>query len=438
LLDFDSISDIIVTDEYNQVIKAIQNGDKLIFVSGAGGTGKSTLITILKHKFGEIPVVAFTGVAALNVGGQTINSFFQFPFGILNKADILEHRGNNKMKHLKYLIIDEVSMIRADMMDNIDASLKVNKRNNLPFGGVTLIMIGDLYQLSPILKQSDREYMNAKYHSPFFFASESVRSSEMTVIELTEVFRQTDKGFVDLLSNIRTGKDIKKTIDILNTRVTTADKQAITVTPINVVADDINIKELKKIKSAEFVYHGEIVGNFPFKDDRLPAPLDLVLKVGARVMFTRNAGSLYVNGTVGEVTYLDAKKIIVMLDNGIAVDVDKAEWDSYKYTTVRKYNEETKDYYLEVEKTVVASYTQYPLTLAYAKTIHKSQGMTFSKININLTANIFENGQLYVALSRCRSIEGIHLSHPIKQSDVRVNPDVAEFFEHLNNTEESD
>lgn len=470
----DEETDIEITEEYQQVKEAIDFYRQPIFVTGQAGTGKSTLIQWLTTKYGDIPVVAPTGVAAQNVGGQTIHSFFMFPPHILNPKDIKPSRNWELFNDMRILIVDEVSMVRADMMDNINESLRINRRKNLPFGGVKIIFIGDLFQLSPIVKNSDpieRQYLS-QYQTPLFMSSHIIKSIGIKTIELTKVFRQKDIDFIQLLSNIREGKNLPDTIKVFNTQYDPwagirKDTKIIKLTTTNALADNINESELAAIESPEFTYIGEVGGNF--KQDRFPAPLHLKLKVGARVMFIKNdLGKKFVNGSTGTVTTLTEDQIWVTIDGWDApIKVDKESWESIKYVWKKKektidvaasLEAKLKQFELdlpaaplpvsplqenvsddvveelskgEISHEVTGQYRQYPITPAWAVTIHKSQSKTFDAVNVIIDGNIFADGQLYVALSRCRTLKGISLSRPINPNDILINKDVVNFYDGI-------
>lgn len=428
--------EIEITDEYRKAIELIESNTPITFVTGQAGTGKSTLIELLKERYKGVPVLAPTGVAALNVGGVTINSYFQIPPRIMNHDEIKPLKNQQAFKKLKFLIIDEISMVRADMMDVIDISLRKNIEKDIPFGGVRMIVIGDLFQLPPVVASDEEErYLSDKYFTPFFFGASCIQETGLKVVELTKVFRQKDIDFIRLLSNIREGTDLDNTIRILNSRVGEFHDDHLTITPDNNTADAINEYNMEALEGKQFTYHGILEGEFDRK--RMPAPEWLRLKVGARVMFLKNDAQpcRWVNGTVGTVTELyDGKPepgelvaefpegIKVRIDDGDEVYVAKASWESHRY----RYN----PYDGRIEPTVIGSYTQYPLTPAWGITIHKSQGKSFNKVNIDITCEVFAEGQLYVALSRCRSIEGITLSRQIRESDIKVNSTVRKFY-HL-------
>lgn len=417
-----------ITDEFRTVESLLDAGYPVVFVSGNAGTGKSTLIhylrTVLKKK---LVVVAPTGVAALNVGGVTIHSFFHLPPKIHEDEDIKLVYDRRLYQKLDLLIIDEVSMVRCDLMDSIDNFLKKNRANNDPFGGVQLLLIGDLFQLPPVVPRQEMVILKEKgYFSPYFFSSFSLQKSSLVPIELTFVYRQEDSFFVSLLNSLRIGENVDLATAEVNSRCYwNGDVSTdITLTCTNIRADQINMDELHQILEREYAFKGEIKGRFSLEEDKLPSPLDLRLKVGARVMFTKNDDHRrWVNGTLGIIRHIDQKSIGVELvtdQKGSNFDVQRVTWETYKYA----YSPE-KDQILAKK---VGEYTQYPLMLAWAVTIHKSQGKTLKNVLVDLGNGAFTSGQVYVALSRCRSIKDIRLARPLRNTDVKCDPLIKRFY----------
>lgn len=417
-----------ISDEYRRVESLLDSGCPVVFVTGNAGTGKSILIrylrTVLKKK---LVVLAPTGVAALNVGGVTIHSFFQFPPKIHEDEDIKLVYDRKLYQKLELLIIDEVSMVRCDLMDSIDKFLKKNRSSKEPFGGVQLLLIGDLFQLPPVVPRQEWLILEAKgYASPYFFSSFSLQKSSLVEVELTSVYRQEDSFFVSHLNSLRIGKNVDLAIAEVNSRCYRPGDLStdITLTCTNNRADRINMKELQHIPEREFAFKGEIKGQFSLEEDKLPSPLDLRLKVGARVMFTKNdRDRRWVNGTLGIIRHLDQKSIGVELvtdHKGAKCDVQRDIWETYKYA----YSPE-KDQILAKK---VGEYIQYPLMLAWAVTIHKSQGKTLDSVLVDLGNGAFASGQVYVALSRCRSLEGIRLARPLRNTDVKCDPLIKRFY----------
>lgn len=427
---FDSIADIEITNEYRFVKHLIEAGFPIIFVSGKAGTGKSTLIRYLRGTINKnIVVVAPTGVAALNVKGSTIHSFFRFPPRIVMDSDIKEIKDRRVYTNLDLLIIDEISMVRTDALDGIDKFLRLNGKNpNLPFGGVQVIFIGDLFQLSPILKKREEElFYGLGYNSVYFFSAQSLEYVKMIPVELEKVYRQKDIDFTNVLNKIRVAKDLKNVLPIVNSRLKhqflDKEKFMITLTTINDIADRINNTNLAQIKEESKTFIGEATGKFSLDGERLPSPLKLTLKKGAQIMFTKN-GDRWVNGTVGEVVSFNDKTIQVQLmaeDTVITVvEVGIAKWETYGYEYDPKDN--------KIKPYVTGEYRQYPLMLAWAITIHKSQGKTLGKIVIDFGKGAFATGQVYVALSRTRRLSDIYLIREIKESDVKCDERIKRFY----------
>ncbi|MBI5476082.1 MAG: AAA family ATPase [Ignavibacteriales bacterium] len=424
----DSLEGIHITDEY-KVIQALLEADcPVVFVTGNAGTGKSTLIqylrTVLKKK---LVVLAPTGVAALNVGGVTIHSFFQLPPKIHENKDIRFVYDRKLYQKLDLLIIDEVSMVRCDLMDSVDKFLRINRENDKPFGGVQLLLIGDLFQLPPVVPRPELNILNAMgYKSPYFFSSFSLHKSSLVPIELQTVYRQEDCSFISLLNNLRIGENLDLTLNSINSQCyqRNGNPPNITLVCTNHKADQINMSELGKISNKEYSFMGEIKGHFHIEEEKLPSPINLRLKVGAHVMFTKNDElRRWVNGTLGIVRYIDEKSIGVELGsnhNTMTCDVLPVSWETYKYS----YNLENDQIFAEK----VGEYRQYPLMLAWAVTIHKSQGKTLEDVLIDLGSGAFASGQVYVALSRCRSLEDIYLARPIRKSDVKCDPLIKRFY----------
>jgi len=421
-----------ITPEIQEIIELVETGDgKAIFVTGAAGTGKSTLIDILRTKTKRnLVVVAPTGVAAINSGGQTIHSFFQLAPGPQPKPQTIKGLNGLVVKNMDVLIIDEVSMVRSDLMDSIATSLRINTNNRLtPFAGKTVVFIGDMHQLPPIVATSkEKQLFQERYDTPYFFSAESLKTVEPITKALTTIFRQKDQEFVDLLNNIRIGKDLVETISVINTRCYKPDGAAeavMTLTTFNAKADNINKARLKRIDEPELVYEAKLEGEFGERENQLPAPRTLELKVGAQVMFLKNHAN-WVNGTVGKILELSEESARVAIELGPfrgEVAVEKATWERVKYTWDNNLQ--------RITTKTVGTYTQLPFRLAWAVTIHKAQGLTLESATIDLDRGTFERGQAYVALSRCRTMEGLSLSRPLRVDDIKLDEDIIEFYSHL-------
>ena len=424
----DPLDEIVITDEYERVRALIEASSPVVFVTGNAGTGKSTLIRYLRNVLDlRLAVVAPTGVAALNVGGVTIHSLFHLPPKIHEEADIKRVYDRKLYQKLQLLVIDEVSMVRCDLIDSIDRFLRKNRSSKEPFGGVQLLLIGDLFQLPPVAPKQEWDVLRAKgYTSPYFFSSFSLQKTSLVYVELTVTYRQEDRNFVDLLNRTRIADDIDFLIRELNGRCWQQDGSSadIILTSTNNGADQINRGRLHGLPSNEFSFKGRIEGKFNIEETRLPSPFDLRLKVGAHVMFTKNdEQKRWVNGTLGVISKIEQNAIRVELvsdSRGMKRDVLPVTWEKYKYA----YDQEEDSIVARVE----GQYTQYPLMLAWAVTIHKSQGKTLDSVLIDLGSGAFDFGQAYVALSRCRSIEGIQLARPIQKSDVKCDPIVKRFY----------
>lgn len=433
----DPLEGIDIFDEYREIESRLNSGDPIVFVTGSAGTGKSILIRYLRKVLKKhMVVVAPTGVAALNVDGVTIHSFFYLPPKIHEDEDIKLLSDRKLYQKLELLIIDEVSMVRCDLMDSIDKFLKKNRSSDEPFGGVQLLLIGDLYQLPPVVKGQERVMLKAKGYKEFYFfsAAFSLQKSQLIKFVLKSHYRQEDPFFISLLNYLREGNNVDSTIAEINSRCyhhkdISAD---ITLTCTNNRADQINMKELRHIPEKEYVFKGEIRGQFFLEEDKLPSPLDLRLKIGARVMFTKNdRDRRWVNGTLGIIRYIDQdidqESIGVELvtdHKGSIYDVKRDIWETYKYA----YDPERD----QIIAKKVGEYIQYPLMLAWAVTIYKSQGKTFEKVLIDLGSGAsFASGQVYVALSRCRSIDGIRLARPLKKTDVKCDPMIKRFYQAM-------
>ena len=416
----------------------IQETGISVFLTGKAGTGKTTF---LKHIVAgcskRLAVVAPTGVAAVNAGGVTIHSFFQLPlcpylpdvkelvteYQMPEKNRSLRKDRVKILRTLELLIIDEISMVRADILDAIDATLKRYRKNDRPFGGVQLLMIGDVQQLPPVVTESEKPFMDQVYPSPFFFNSRAFRKLGYIVIELNKIHRQRDAEFTSMLNDIRTGSPSDQTLERLNRRLDPgfeppSGEYWIRLTTHNHQSDAINREKMDALKGKSMIFKAEIDGNYP--ESAYPAETELRLKKGAQVMFTRNdtsGNSMYFNGKIGTVTSL-YPEIIVTDENGNEIIVNQEKWDNVRY----EINPETQ----EIQAVNDGSFTQYPLRAAWAITIHKSQGLTFDRVIID-AGRAFSFGQVYVALSRCRSLEGIVLTTPITRRCTFRNTEVAIF-----------
>lgn len=424
---------IALNDDFRAILDQLEKTKENLFITGRAGTGKSTLLQLFRNTTRKRTVVlAPTGIAALNVRGQTIHSFFGFPPKMINKSDISKRRNHRLYKKVEVIIIDEISMVRADMLDNIDYFLRVNRDINLPFGGVQMIFFGDLFQLPPVVaSQYERKIFATRYDSPYFFSSDIIQSDEFSyhMIELHEVFRQDERRFINLLDSIRLNyMDYDELEDLNRRHVPLPEDQTyyITLSSRNAIADQINQRKLAQLETEPYNYPAYIEGEF--NPALYPTDSVLTLKKGVQVMFVKNdPQKRFVNGTIGIVTDIGHEFIEVTIKEDLEIKkitVEKLEWE------ILKYQEDKKDA-KKIKTKVIGTFKQYPLKLAWAITIHKSQGKTFDRVIIDLGRGAFEYGQTYVALSRCRTFEGIILRNPIKPSDIMVDERVREYYELL-------
>lgn len=419
-----------INDEFNAILDLIENQHEHLFITGRAGTGKSTLLSILKRTTKKNAVVlAPTGVAALNVGGQTIHSFFKFPPKMIDPSEIHKRKNHRFYKKVKLLIIDEISMVRADMIDCIDMFLRVNLESDQPFGGVQLVVFGDLFQLPPVVSNTfEKQVIKEKYGNPYFFSAQVFQDLNLRMIELNTVYRQNERRFINLLDNIRTRQidyDIMEEVNERYVESSELDNLAITLCATNATVDRINNEALKVNTNPVFEYRATSTGQFNTKV--CPAETHLWLKVDAQVMFVRNdPKGRFVNGTLASVIHLESDKITVAIPKHgdvLNIDVEREEWEMLRYQLDEKDPNRFKT-------NVIGTFTQYPLRLAWAITIHKSQGKTFDNIIVDLGRGAFDYGQTYVALSRCTTLEGIILKKKILPRDIIVDEVVVEYYEH--------
>lgn len=394
------------------------NGGAHLFLTGRAGTGKTTVTrAILKRLGSKAAVLAPTGVAAMNAGGQTLHSFFRLPPRLITPGDVRRLRNARAVRALTTLVIDEISMVRSDLMQAVDASLRLNRDSNEPFGGVRMVLVGDLAQLPPIAQGEEGAFLEEVYGGPFFFHAPSFRDAGFTMVELYQVHRQADPDFVEILNAVREGALDRDLTERLNERVTgrsglEASGTHVVLTSTNQAASNINNARLDGITAEPRGFAGKVEGEF---DPRLfPTEDPLILKAGARVMMIRNdPGGRYVNGSIGEVLGFTADGVKVRV-NGEDVTVEKVSWERMRYAADQKTG--------KLKRETIGSYAQYPLRLAWAMTIHKAQGLTLDKVFLDVSRRLFAHGQAYVALSRARSLEGLELSHALRPTDIITDP----------------
>jgi len=414
--------------EFKKAFSMMENSDKNIFITGKAGTGKSTLLEYFRiHTDKRIVVLAPTGVSAIKIKGQTIHSFFRFPPRLIQKQHIKRLRSKNLIKNIDAIVIDEASMLRADLLDAIDYSLRLNRASDMPFGGVQLIIFGDLFQLPPVVESEAKELMADIYKSPYFFSAKVFKEIDLEYIELKKIYRQKDDDFIELLNKIRVKNALKGDLDFLNRRLDYGIKNnsagVVTLTTTNNQAKNINTKYLNEIASIEYQYDAEISPKF--KESSYPVEANLRLKKGAQVMLVRNDSlKRWVNGTIAEIVSLTQSDIKVAIDENI-YKVPKVSWEKIAYS----YNSLDD----KIEEEIVGSFKQYPIKLAWAITIHKSQGQTFNDVIIDMGFGAFTHGQTYVALSRCTTLEGIFLKRPITHNDIIFDDRVYQFQKSFQN-----
>ena len=432
--------------EFQDALNLIQYTRQSVFLTGKAGTGKSTFlkyvceITKKKHI-----VLAPTGIAAINAGGSTLHSFFKLPFYPLLPDDpnfslkggklhsFLKYTSAHRklIKEVELVIIDEISMVRADIIDFIDKILRVYSQNmREPFGGKQILLVGDVYQLEPVLKNDEREIINRFYPTPYFFSARVFNEIELISIELIKVYRQTDKVFVNVLDHIRTNTAGAADLQLLNTRYNAKIEENesdmyITLATRRDTVDFINEKKLAELPGDSTIFTGEIKGELP--ENSLPTQMELEVKPGAQIIFIKNDYERrWVNGTIGTIAGIDEDETLyVITEDGKEVDVKKDSWRNIRY----RYNDKEK----KIEEEELGVFIQYPIRLAWAITIHKSQGLTFSRVVVDFTGGVFAGGQAYVALSRCTSLDGIRLTKQITRGDIFVRPEIVNFAQRFNN-----
>ncbi len=425
---------LLLDKTFQDILQQLELQNNHFFITGKAGTGKSTLLQLFRKTTGKkVVVLSPTGISALNVQGQTIHSFFHFPPKLLHPREIsVNKRLIHLLKALDVIIIDEISMVRADVMDAIDHSLKIHRKSPLPFGGVQMLLFGDLFQLPPVVSsQEEKEYFATVYPNPYFFGAHVFdKFMPLEMIELTRVYRQSERNFIHLLDSIRTMQLDYEDLESLNERYipdAIIEEPYLTLCSTNAAAQEINNRRLAQLASAPFFYSGEVKGDFNPKI--FPSDYKLELRQDAQVMMIRNdPEKRFVNGSLAQIVHLEDESITVRLSTESGkpelFDLPKMTWENIRYTF-------KADADNPIQSEVMGSFTQYPVRLAWAVTIHKSQGKSYDRIVIDLGRGAFEYGQTYVALSRCRTLKGVFLKKPLTPRDILVDEKVTEYYEMM-------
>jgi ATP-dependent exoDNAse (exonuclease V) alpha subunit len=414
------VNKFVLSDQFQEIISLFEKSSKNIFITGKAGTGKSSLIRYLKNNTKKnLVLLAPTAIAALNINAKTIHSFFNFPFHIITKSDIKKHYNKRLINKIDTMLIDEASMLRPDIMDAIDLTLQVTRENKQPFGGIQMVLVGDLYQLPPVITNDEIEIMSSLYPDGYFFFNSNVfKNISISKFELTKVYRQDDQKLINLLDKVRNASldedDLlsfnKRTVD----RDWTVPEEVLTLSTNNSKVNSINASNLKNIDSKEYIYNADIEGKYT----GAPVDAELKIKVGAQVMLVKN-GENWVNGTLAIIDSLSKNEIHIKIKDEV-YKLEKEKWEKFEYKISNN----------KIIPSVSATFIQYPLKLAWAATIHKCQGQTFDKVMIDMDYGAFAHGQTYVALSRVVSLDGLFLRKPLQTEDFIFNPIIKEFLEY--------
>ncbi|MEO6133368.1 MAG: AAA family ATPase [Saprospiraceae bacterium] len=422
---------LVLDQTFQEVLNELESSRHHFFITGKAGTGKSTLLQLFRKTTNKkIVVLSSTGISALNVQGQTIHSFFQFPPKLLVAREInIVRRLVNLLKAIEIIIIDEVSMVRADVMDAIDVSLRMHRKSAEPFGGVQMILFGDLFQLPPVVaSQEEKQYFRTIYPNAYFFSAHVFRSNvPLEKIELTKVYRQNERHFIRLLDAIRTLQFDHDDLDSLNERYlpdAPIEEPYLTLCSVNSLANQINAQRLSAIDEPSLFFEADVKGDFNPK--LYPTEYRLELRKHAQVILVRNdPEKRFVNGSLATIVDLDNESILVQfqVEDGKTqlLELPRMTWELQRY----KFSEGPEQ---SIKSEVIGTFTQYPVRLAWAVTIHKSQGKTYDRVAIDLGRGAFEHGQSYVALSRCKRLDGVFLKKPLSPRDIMVDDQVVNFY----------